>query len=431
MLSQADATLVQRDLQLPGLRILLDCDAFAETLQALCPEAGVTAVRSQYLRYKPATSCLVGFRVTASAGQLDVYAQAHNPRLNHKIKKAASRLSVPGPLGAGIMVLPESVIAIYVHPNDCELRAMGRLTDPKGRWRLIKHVLPHHPHLWDGQLTRLRYKPERRYVARLRTSGDDGAVLKFYDQGDFSAAGNNAAAFVSRGPLRVAQRLRRSHRHRVAALEWLEGRPLLDALSQSQVSQETWRTAGAALACVHAQKPELGTSWTPQSYAAALADAAAAAAELVPTIADRAKRLAQRLGDSLADMPWVSEAIHGDFSADQVLIQDGVVAILDFDSAGYGDPRIDLGNFAAKLEYDVIIGGLSGDRARSAFDELLEEYRLASNTPKTGHLGLFTAAGLLRPVAEPFRHRHPQWPEMIELIITRAEELIGGGQARH
>ena len=189
--------------------------------------------------------------------------------------------------------------------------------------------------------------------------------------------------------------------------------------------------AGAALACVHAQEPELGTTWTPQSYATALEEAAAGAAELVPTIADRAKVLAQRIGRSLADLPWVPGALHGDFSADQVLIQDGAVAILDFDCAGYGDPRIDLGNFAAKLDYEVITGGLSGDMARSAFDTLLEEYRLASNTPKTDHLGLFTAAGLLRPVAEPFRHRQPQWPEMIELIITRAEELIGGGQARH
>ena len=78
MLCQADANLVGRDPGLPGLAMILDPDAFLETLQGLYPDAGVTAAEPSYVRYKPTTSCLVGYRVSCAAGTVDVYARAHN-----------------------------------------------------------------------------------------------------------------------------------------------------------------------------------------------------------------------------------------------------------------------------------------------------------------------------------------------------------------
>ncbi len=425
MLSAADAQLVRRDPQIPGLGMLLDPEAFAETLQRLYPDAGVVSAEPGYLRYKPNTSCLVGYWVVSKAGKLDVYARAHNPAMNCKITNAAQQRSVPGPLGPGIVVLGEPAVAIYVHPNDHELRSLGRVTVAKDRWRLIKHLLPDHPHLWEGSLERLRYKPERRYVARLRAADEQGAALKFYEKRDFTVASENANAFVSQGELRVARRLRRSQRHRVAALEWLEGVPMRDALLIDRSSVDVSRRVGAALACLHDQTPRLRTRYTVESCSQALDRAAEAVAAICPQLAKRATRASQSAARLLLEQPWTLRAIHGDFSIDQVLLVGDRISILDFDRAGYGDPRMDLGTLRAKLACDVICGVLDLDRANSSFGALLEEYRRSRDEDLTRDLALFTAVGLLQCAVEPFRHRHENWPEKVEMIITQSEELVG------
>ncbi|MEE9129371.1 MAG: aminoglycoside phosphotransferase family protein [Phycisphaerales bacterium] len=430
MLSQADAQLVRQDPQVPGLAMLLNPEAFAETLRRLYPDAGVISAEARYVRYKPHTSCLVGYRVAAEAEPIDVYARAHNQSPNGKVQKATNRRSVPSPLGPGITVLGDDAVVIYPFPNDHELPALQRLATAQRRAEMLRRLLPRHPHLWDAQLESLRYKPERRYVAHLHTSVDRGVALKFYTKEDFRITSDNVKAFVSRGPLRIAQHLRRSQRLQAMAIEWLEGRPLRDALGQSSVSPQSCRTVGAALAALHAQKPKLHISCTAPQYAQLLTDAALAVADIAPRLAPRAQRLSERIGHLLLRRRWRARAIHGDFSAHQVLLQDQVAVIVDFDRAGYGDPRIDLGTFRARLDYDVLSGVLSAATADTSFDALWQEHRLASKEDLTRKLDLFTAASLLRLAVEPFRHRQEDWPEKIEAILAQAQELVEGGRTR-
>ncbi len=420
MLSAADAQLVRRDPQIPGLGMLLDPEAFAEILQRLYPEAGVETVQPRYVRYKRATSCLVGYRVVAAGAQLDVYARAHNRSMEVKVDKPAQQRSVPSPLGQGIMVMKEAAIVIYAFPNDDELCGLQWLSHPGRRREMLERLLPDRSSLWTAPLEPLRYKPERRYVARLHTPDDRGAVLKFYTKDEFRI--NSAITFVSRPPLRIPQSLGRSRQDRLTAAEWLEGQPLRDALSKCRVSADTCRTIGSAIACLHAQKPKLRRFVTAESYVDSLANAALAVAEVAPEIAERAQRLSQQIGDRLLNRHFRSRrAIHGDFSADQVLLQDGEVAIVDFDRAGYGDPRIDLGTFRARLAGDVVRGELSDDRAESVFSDLLEEYRLESKKDVTRNLARFISGSLLQCAVEPFRHRHENWPQYTEAIIAQAE----------
>ncbi len=51
MLSSADARVVKRDPQVPGLGMLLSPEAFAETLRRSYPDGGVTCVEARYVRY--------------------------------------------------------------------------------------------------------------------------------------------------------------------------------------------------------------------------------------------------------------------------------------------------------------------------------------------------------------------------------------------
>ncbi len=163
---------------------------------------------------------------------------------------------------------------------------------------------------------------------------------------------------------------------------------------------------------------------TAEEFATTLVEAAAAVAEVAPHLGDRAARLAASLGDLFTKRHWrARRGSHGDFSAEQVLLADGEAAIVDFDRASCGDPRVDLGNFRARLAYDVLCGLFSEDRAEEAFVTLLEGYRDASDKDVTRRVEHYVAAGLLVGAVEPFRQLQDQWPPRIEALIDRAEEL--------
>ncbi len=422
----ADASLVRRDPDVPGLAVLLDSGRTAELLARVYPEAALTAVEPRYVRYKRGTSCLVGYSVECATGAVEVYARAHTSGTVSKLDKAAQRESVSSPLGAGVTVIPEQSIVIYPFPNDHELPSLRELGDPRSRRQLIEHVLPDEDDLRDAPLEALRYKPERRYVAHLRRAGGGGAVLKFCTRQDYLLRKDNVDTFASSPALRVPRRLGRSRRYHVTAVEWLEGVLLPDAI-HSETFAASFGAVGAAVAHLHAQKPKkLQTVWSSDRYAQILVEAADAVAEVLPDMAGRAGQLARRLAEKLTTRHWrEGRAIHGDLAVDQVVLQDDRVGIIDFDRAGYGDPRIDLARLRAGLIQDVIRGMFAADRADACLEAFLDAYRTESRKDVTRKLERFTAAALLQHAIEPFRRRDPDWPARTVAMIEAAEQLAG------
>ena len=200
MLCPADVNLVGRDPDLPGLGTILDPDRFLETMQSLYPQARVSRAEADYVRYKRTTSCLVGYRVTCAAGTVPVYARAHDTN-GAKIAKAGRHESAATPLGGGVTVLPGAAVAVYPFPNDHELKLLPRLAGAAHRRGMLQEMLPDRPDLWDAPLETLRYKPERRYVARLGADNAHAAVLKLYTREEFGITGHNAGRFASDPPL--------------------------------------------------------------------------------------------------------------------------------------------------------------------------------------------------------------------------------------
>ena len=430
MLFPADEILVRRDPDIPGLKELLDPAAFAETLRRIYPAADITAAEPKYVRYKPGTSCLVGYAVTAGGACLDLYARAHGAGTTEKIAKAAQRESVPSPLGDGIKVLADDAVVVYPYPNDHELQALSVIEEPAARREMLADLFPDRQDLWEAPIEVLRYKPERRCVIRLGSNDRGGdAVLKLYTKEDYLLRKENVDTFVSLPPLRVPRRLGRSRRFHLAALEWLEGEPLVEAMAAAPDAADPGRAVGAALSRLHVQKPKkLTTTWTADRYAAALSDGAAAIAEIAPRLGERAAAIARRIGEKLTTRHWrANRSIHGDCAAEQMLLQDATVAVVDFDRAGYGDPRIDLGTFRGRLLYDVMVGVLERHRADACFEGLLDEYRAESKKDVTRKLDRFTAASLLQLAVEPFRLRRRDWSELLEQILDEADRLTRGG----
>nr|MBA3328633.1 hypothetical protein [Solirubrobacterales bacterium] len=188
MIRGLDAAVAARDRALPGLATLLDPDAFAEALDTALPIAGIEGARAVYMRYKPATNCLVAYRVRTGEGEHDVYARAHAPGATDKLDKARRRSDRASPLGPGGFVLDGAAIAVHVFPHDRRLRELPSVARKGARVQTLRSALPSHPELWEAEARTLRYKAERRWVAQLRGADDARAVLKVHTAGRFRQA---------------------------------------------------------------------------------------------------------------------------------------------------------------------------------------------------------------------------------------------------
>lgn len=421
MLSDPDARVVQLDRSLPGLALLLDPDALMEELRAHLPHADLGRATAHYLRYKPFTNCLVAYRLSTPAGEHEVYAKAHPLSASKKIEKARTRASVPEALGIGRMALDNFAVVVAAFPNDDKLRILRTWHDADRRRRLLHRVVRGSRITHAGSQV-LRYKPERRIVARIEDIDGRLMVLRGSLPADFAQSAAGAASFESRGPLKIARCLGVSPRDSAVALEWLPGRELAGVIADDDVRSSTMATVGSALAELHAQRVEGLPTNTLDEESRQLAAVADSVAFLCPEIADRVQTLRSRILANLS--PSQLRPIHGDFHARQVVLSGGAAGFIDFDEAAIGDPAIDIATFLAHLERDALAGRLSRGRLEMCVDGLMEGYRTVSSTLPLGGLPARIAGGLLLLAPHPFRDREPRWKENTASIVSRALEIL-------
>jgi len=414
-----DQKLVRRDAALPGLGLVLDEAAFAGVLGDAYPERRFGRPEITYVRYKPRTNCLVGYRVAADGEDLFFCAKAHHKDANGRLRKALQASP------EARLIEPKVTVSPLWGDRGLEL---GPFADEGARKSALKRLLPDHPELWGAGLRPLRYKPERRFVAQLAVGGAPRGVLKLYDEEGFAAARRGARGVRPDGPLRLAQLLGEDERLRALVYRWRSSPALDAALRGGTFSPENVQTVGAALAALHAQEGRGLTLRPRKAEVRALLAAAEAVAWTLPDLGERARRLAQCLAAELCAAPPLHAPTHGDFSADQVLLEGDGTAFIDFDAAALGDPAWDLGSFAADLAAREL------PNVEGVVEALLEGYEAARGTLPE-RIRLYTAAGLLRLAPQPFRAREADWPARTEAILERAEALLapkhrGGPRAK-
>ncbi|SLM97593.1 hypothetical protein FM105_07355 [Brevibacterium yomogidense] len=170
--------------------------------------------------------------------------------------------------------------------------------------------------------------------------------------------------------------------------------------------------------------------------AARVAGARDAIVSLAPALITAFDAVARTVLRSIADAPTV--VLHGDFSTDQVLVGEKVLAdardsaddkipageqtpagdqvlLNDFDRVGAGSPGFDLGSFAA-VE-------LLADRA-ATIDPFLDAYASAGGSPPSD-VHVWTALHLLLRCIEPVRDLAPDHVGEVERRISLAAELVG------
>lgn len=414
-LTRHDAAIAGRDPGLPGLGLVLDADALATAVDGLLPDAGIDRLRPTYLRYKPETSCLAGFAAATAAGPIELAAKAFKPRRYavERDRPVPERLRSPiGPVALG---LDAEAVLIRIVPYDRELQALPRLVDPARRRQLLGKIVPD---LAAAGWRQLRHKPGRRHIGLLTQDGLARAIVKLYAPGDFAQARQGArfAAGVGEAAL-----LGTSNRHGILVSAWQPGICLAELDPGEPFTQRAVVAAAAALAAVHAADPGALSPMPGDAEAEAVRATASALATLLPELALRATRLADQIACLQHREGGRLVPLHGDFSADQVVVQGSRVRLIDWDRAALGPRACDLGSFIARLEADAL---QTGRQHPTALIDAFEAGYAAATGVRPSGTRLWTAAALFRLAVEPFRLRLGHWPEHTRAILGRVEQLV-------
>ncbi|WP_416673913.1 aminoglycoside phosphotransferase family protein [Egbenema bharatensis] len=425
MLSPADLHLIRRDPDLPGLRYLLCADIFAEKLMAKLPNISISQIRKTYIRHKPATNCLVSYELNIAGTHTSIYAKAVASTSIDKLKKYQQRADVPGALGTGrIILLPEKII-VSAFPNDNRLRQLPTLIDPTLRQKRLQKILPDCSELWTGTLHSLRYKPERRYVAQLQVKGQPQAIIKAYTNYSFRQVKANSKTFQSIDQVNIPSLIGHSRPNQLLIYPWVSGQSLHELITTSSLNEDIGIQTGAALAQIHQQNPKRLLNLTRTDEATTLLTVAANLSWLCPQWKHRIQTIAVQLAAALLSTPSPGIPIHGDFNAEQVIVHANGITFIDFDRAVRGDPMADLGSFVAKLHWSELCQILSAERREQLTSMLIAGYRdVAPERIDDEQIQRYTAIGLLRLAADPFRYCDPDWLNKIGLIIQRIEDLV-------
>lgn len=423
-LNAADQRLVERDAGLPGLAHLLDADRFAELADRLAPQAGIASARLRYLRYKPGTSALAAFRLSCRDGAtLTVQAKA---LAGSHFEVVAARLATlePQPAAGPAPAAVERLQLVLLRPeDDRKLKAIRLLLDAARRPALLAALCERSALGESGgrgldidEVELLRYKPERRLVARLARRGRTVALLRVLARDDYGRGLLGAAL----GAATCGAALVGADAQQQALLTaWAPGA----TLDCRNAGADPCARTGAQLARLHRTRALPVLQRTRRDEAGAVQRPLAMLADLEPALEFRCRELTHRVARLLAASSWRPSTIHGDFSADQVIVDDERCRFIDWDRAAAGDAAADLGSFAARLEMQFLDGTLAREAADAAFAHLLQGYAGERPVPMPD-VELQTAAALLQLAGESFRRRLPDWPGHEDALLSRAEAML-------
>jgi hypothetical protein len=415
---EADRALAARDTRIPALNWVLD----DELLSGLLGES----VRITRTRYKPHTSALIAFRRGGNGAA--TYGWASTTTAEHVVKLQRRAESSQRSGGAILLVQPDHlhadvVVAVGPIEEDWPLRANLRWLRDHGLGRL--GAIPAAPEgFLEPPASVLRYNPERRLVARV-PSGTRPVVVKTAVQPDEDAAGIRLRQRLESHGVPVLPELADPEcaMHGISASpEWGDG-----DLSLSHNDPAAYR-AGEALAVIHGI--DVGTGADPAEEAGNLVRQLAATrsmiTELLPELEAPVSRLTSRLLEEICTTSPHGQQpvlVHGDFSADQILVNGSAVRIIDFDRVRTADPEMDLGSFAAVEEIaDPGEAGPGAGGRKTA--HLIDGYRDAGGDVSQAGVNTWAAFRLFLNSVDPFRNRASDWPADTDWRIRRALELI-------
>lgn len=348
------------------LEILLDPQTRAEAVGA--------DVRLTRLRHKPGFSTIAAtHRGDGPAdGWVQVVADEHRVKIDNAVRRA-DRLGVP------VRVTRIGTCLAAAGP----IAADGRLGRLVARFRAEP----------TGEDRTLNYNPHKRWVVR---QGSDVLRVTREPQPDWAPLTRSLPSAVLRprpsGP---------TEDDRISRWPFVIGTPLTEPADATRL--------GTVLAALHATEPPDGVGlWNAESVLVP----ARAADQLLPGLG--AEATMAPLAAWAADRPDRALA-HGDFSADQVVVDgSGAPRLLDLDRLTVAPRGLDAGTFAA-------VAGFAEDAAGLAEDGLVTGL-LAGYGP-VPELERWTALARAQRILDPLRTAELDWRERVADRVREVRAL--------
>lgn len=399
-------TPVVDDPALPGLPLLLQPDALQQRLVAELPALAGATLTLVYIRYKRGTNCIATYQITQGERTSYAYAKAYAPTEAEKVQKSMERMTVKSAWGVGRLCFADVGVTVTFFPNDDKLRSLHKVLEMKSKVALGATAL-----------TLLRYKPERRAVFRATLPSGE-AVLRLYESRGFRQVAAVATALEGATlGVKVPHLVAINPARQSLALEWLAGEPLAPMIPNAEVPLSLYTKIGAMLATLHAAAIPAAMPLAPLNAETG----AGLVADVMPDLAARVDALSAVATAITAAAPTVPTLIHGDFYADQILVNGDALALVDLDRMGAGDPRTDVALFCAHLEREVVRGTLTATRSAAMQSAFLTGY---AGEQSPAALTAFIALALLRLLPEAFRHCRPAWQQEMAGLVARVEALM-------
>ncbi len=425
MLNPHEARIVAADPELPALRVILDEQAALSLIAKHVPDLQPTTARCTYLRYKPHNSCLAAFAVATGKSEQTFHLVAYRADTIDKLAKFARDNQTRDAGCTKPIVLPESATVISPFPYDRDLPALERVSTRKGKTQLLSRLAPEdNRQLFSAAWTVLRYKPGRRFVARLDLDNQPQAVLKLHSAQVYAQARRAAKSLRSLSGIKTARSIGHSDRHQALLLEWLRGESLANFIAENRLPNDAMLEVGRLLARFSAQQT---TKLPHRSVATEIGEMLRSAEDLSaisPPIKGLLNEVSQSCVAHLSQLPQIATSIHGDCHPEQIVVNNSEIAIIDLDSAAQGHPANDLGNFLAHVQRDVLQKKIHASLGDQIAAELTAGYAQESSTLDHHTVQIYLAAGLLRLAHEPFRYRRQNWPEETEQLVRQASHIL-------
>jgi aminoglycoside phosphotransferase (APT) family kinase protein len=415
------------DPAIPGLAALLDPEGRRRAMERALEGEVLGSPQVEYARYKPGVSALFLWKAgRPDGGEARVYAKVYaEDRGAAEAGRAAARRREGEPARFALLEVPRAVA--YAFPLDAGLAGLRRLLAPDGLKRALSRSRPDRKGAgWRAKargsaLELVRYKPENRAVFRIEARwrrDADGAHERETLYGRTLPEAKGAAVAGIHGALACAAdvtvpRLAGFDSDtRTVFVGALSGTPLLE----SPADPGGFRAAGAALAALHRCDLPLPAAESGAGRVGRLRREYAALERVGEPWAGPALRLLDRIGGNVGTSIAV---VHGDFHAEQVLLDGGKAALLDLDGAGAGNPLLDLGSFLGHLRLLVRSGDLTEEQAGSGAEAFLAAYG-----PRVEGLETVTVLALLDLGLSPLRRLEEGATERVGAVVEEARALL-------
>jgi aminoglycoside phosphotransferase (APT) family kinase protein len=387
------------DPHVKGTAVLTDTDALTELLGT----TNERLLRRPYLRWKPGTSCIAALELASGPA----YAAAFSSASEEKLAKTREQ----APAGSVLLVDQELCVLVARPSADRDLPALRDLTGAVARVQRNHPAMGGVPADPPDAVHTLAYKPHRRWVGVLSCGEVKRYVLRAYRPSDGERAWTSLKLARKRLGDLVPEPVGRSRSQGLLVQAWVPGEPLDRVLLDQKLLArpdlaDTLPTIGRTLAGVHSQRPSRSAA---RLGGARLDAAAGLLGALDQDMGSWAAHLATRL-EGYRPQQDQSVFLHGDFSADQVVLGPQGPVFLDWDRAGVGAAAVDLASLRA--------AGLNA----ADWQRVLDGY--GEVRPLPGDLDWYVAAALLERAAEPFRTGHCEWLKETSRLLAGVQQLL-------